>query len=43
MIRIETKSKNFLNKFDNFLNLRSEYSESKNMIVKILKDIRKGR
>ena len=45
MIRIlETKSKNFLNKFDNFLNLRREYSESKNMIVKkILKDIRKGK
>ncbi len=45
MIKIlETKSKNFLNKFDNFLNLRREYSDSKNMIVKkILKDIRKGK
>ena len=45
MIRIlDTKSRNFQNKFEYYLNLRRKYSDSKTKTVKkIVKDVRKGR
>ena len=44
MIRtLDTKSRNFQNKFEYYLNLRRKYSDSKTKTVKrIVKDIRKG-
>ena len=45
MIRIlDTKSRNFQNKFEYYLNLRRKYSDSKiKTVKKIVKDVRKGR
>ncbi|PQM58140.1 MAG: histidinol dehydrogenase [Rhodobacteraceae bacterium] len=45
MIRtLDTKSRNFQNKFEYYLNLRRKYSDSKTKTVKrIVKDIRKGK
>ncbi len=45
MIKVlDTKSKNFQNQFEYYLNARREYSDTKMKIVKkILKDVRKGR
>ena len=45
MIRVlDTKSKNFQNQFEYYLNLRRKYSDSKTKIVKtIVKDVKKGR
>ncbi len=45
MIRVlDTKSKNFQNEFEYYLNLRRKYSDSKTKIVKtIVKDVKKGR
>jgi len=45
MIRVlDTKSKNFQNEFEYYLNLRRKYSDSKTKLVKtIVKDVKKGK